>query len=483
MLDGINHDEHQFLAPAALVAREGLLPYRDFPLFHLPDLTFVYALFYKCENPLLLARLFNVLCAVASVCLIFAYSFQKFFAWPFWRRFGVAAGFAGLMLFAPLFIETSGKTWNHDLPVLCTILAIWLHTASAKNSGRKQWLCAAASGLCFGLAVGSRLTFAPLAAPFLLAIWFFPRIQTKQKLVLAALFSLATLVALLPVIWTFCAASHQFLFGNFEFPRLPLLDPTQARAQKTIKLWRKARFFVKEVAEKNPAVFLLFFVAAIPVLGKHLRTRGARDFESLFFALLIPFVFFGCFAPTRYQYQHYYALLPVCVMATIHALSTVVWRQTGVWFVSACLLFAVAAGAKGYRPILKIADVDDWVPIESHRLGLEMQKLVPAQGKVLTLAPIVPLEAGLKIYPEFATGPFAMRLAHLVAPERRKIMHLVSREDLRGFLRADPPAAILLGYESAEVEKPLREFAERNGYRSVQKRKSTQIWVRRLEKP
>src|SRR5687768_6952834 len=39
----LNHDEHQFLAPGALMAREGDQPYKDYPLFHVPNLVFVYA--------------------------------------------------------------------------------------------------------------------------------------------------------------------------------------------------------------------------------------------------------------------------------------------------------------------------------------------------------------------------------------------------------------------------------------------------------
>ena len=40
MRRGLNHDEHQFVASGALIARDGLLPYRDFPYFHVPTLSF-----------------------------------------------------------------------------------------------------------------------------------------------------------------------------------------------------------------------------------------------------------------------------------------------------------------------------------------------------------------------------------------------------------------------------------------------------------
>src|SRR5437667_224970 len=73
MLQGLNHDEHQFVAPPALLAQEGMLPYRDYAFMHMPNLVFVYALF-DAITPyhLLAARLFNAVCAWALVALIFA---------------------------------------------------------------------------------------------------------------------------------------------------------------------------------------------------------------------------------------------------------------------------------------------------------------------------------------------------------------------------------------------------------------------------
>lgn len=56
----LNVDEHQFVASGALLVREGLLPYRDYPFFHTPDLSFVYALLFHCTGFLLLsARLLS----------------------------------------------------------------------------------------------------------------------------------------------------------------------------------------------------------------------------------------------------------------------------------------------------------------------------------------------------------------------------------------------------------------------------------------
>ena len=39
----LSHDEHQFVAGGWLLGKYGMLPYRDFPFHHLPNLLFFYA--------------------------------------------------------------------------------------------------------------------------------------------------------------------------------------------------------------------------------------------------------------------------------------------------------------------------------------------------------------------------------------------------------------------------------------------------------
>jgi hypothetical protein len=57
----LNHDEHQFIASATQIVREQMLPYVDFAYFHVPLLSFVYALLFRYVDKLLLnARLFSI---------------------------------------------------------------------------------------------------------------------------------------------------------------------------------------------------------------------------------------------------------------------------------------------------------------------------------------------------------------------------------------------------------------------------------------
>jgi hypothetical protein len=87
-------------------------------------------------------------------------------------------------------------------------------------------------------------------------------------------------------------------------------------------------------------------------------------------------------------------------------------------------------------------------------------------GKVLTLLPIYPLEGGLDVYREFATGQFVYRTGDLTEPSLLAKYRTTSPARIAAFLESDPPAAMLLGFEP-DLEAPMAEFARRKGYRRV----------------
>ena len=86
-----------------------------------------------------------------------------------------------------------------------------------------------------------------------------------------------------------------------------------------------------------------------------------------------------------------------------------------------------------------------------------------ATGPVATLSPLYPLQAGLPVYPELATGPFLWRVADHIAPELRAAYVMAGPQDLPQLFGKRPPAAILTGFD-AMVEAPLEAWARANGY-------------------
>ena len=103
MRRGLNHDEHQFVAGAALLVRDAALPYADFAYFHVPLLSLTYTMVYQFNQNLLLnARLISILFAWLLLGLVFFAAYR--------RR--VAARLRLRLLFATLAVG-----WMMALPV------------------------------------------------------------------------------------------------------------------------------------------------------------------------------------------------------------------------------------------------------------------------------------------------------------------------------------------------------------------------------
>ena len=120
--------------------------------------------------------------------------------------------------------------------------------------------------------------------------------------------------------------------------------------------------------------------------------------------------------------------------------------------------------------------VADWFPNRIARIGAQIREHSP-RGPIFTLAPIYPIEGGLRIYPEFATGPFAWKSARFVSPERRSQLHLIVPDDLEAFLATKPPGAILTGVEEPALEKPLVEYSRAHQFIPVSLGKERALWL------
>jgi hypothetical protein len=225
MRRGLNHDEHQFVGSAVLLARAGLLPYADFAYFHVPGQTLLNAaIFVIFDHYLLAARTLAVISSWLGLALILVSGLR--FA-PFaggWARLGYAlAGVVALMA-SPIFVFTSGRAWNHDLPMLLALAAAltFLHASGydRRAAGRLPscpacWL--ATTGVLLGLAAATRLSYAFLTPAFVLALWLTSGRPWRARLADSGWLAVGGLVGLAPVWWALLVAPEGFLFGNVVY--------------------------------------------------------------------------------------------------------------------------------------------------------------------------------------------------------------------------------------------------------------------------
>jgi len=469
----LNHDEEQFLAPAALLSRFGLQPWNDYAIFHLPNLTYLYAAADLLTGDLIYgARLVSLVATGSTLLALAAISARK------GNLPGALGAFAvvGLFLGDPLALYTIGKAWNHEVPSALLLLAFGLLALAGKKD--RLWLTALA-GIFGGLAAGCRLTFAPSLIGFVLITWFFPG-SVKRRLGHLAVLAVAVTLALAPSIYFFATQREAFVFGNLEFPRLRLADAENTRIQKTVTWWRKVRHFTKEIVRPSWAIFGCWALIAVAPGLCWLRTRKEGSQSLAYLLLLLPFSLFGCYMPSRYQYQHCFVLIPLlafgCALGWPRLLRLSHYQRL------TALIAVSMVGAFGWWSLARETELEtvsqpgECFYSRYRSYGQEIRSHVP-EGPVLTLAPTFALAAGLSIYPEFSSGPFAWRSAFLVPAERRARLRLVAPDDLPAFLAARPPKAILTAVEDDELEKPIIHWAKTNGFHPVSLKKKRVLWL------
>jgi hypothetical protein len=468
---GLDHDEHAFVAGAKLIAAQGLIPYRDFHYLHLPNLPLVYAaLFRFTDYCLLAARAFSVLCAVLTLGLVFAAAGEAFAQHGARVRWIMGVGGVLLLMSNPLFAFTYGKAWNHDLSTLLCLAAflVLLPGARVERTGRRAFL----GGALLGLSIGTRLTFAPAAVPlaFLAARSRRP-IGRRARLRLLWCFSCGAALALVPALGLFLLAPAKFLFdiGGYQPFHTMYWNALGEERWGTIpgRLFSPQEIF----GDVGNVVLLLLFCAVVAGLGLARGRSGGASLAGVGAVLLLfPFLLLGAFVSRPPWYQYFYAPVPFLVVGILYGLAALGaeerWRRWGAAAFALAVVVSAAAGSREYRGVRDLAAPSTWVPIIMHRAGVEMKAAV-GPGRVLTLAPLFPLEGGAEIYPEFSTGPFMWRLGPFLPPAQRLRMAVISEAELPALLAAQPPAAVLVGFEG-ELEEPLDVIARRHGARVIE---------------
>jgi hypothetical protein len=453
LLRELIHDEHQFVAPAALLSQHGQLPYVDYPYFHMPYLVFLYAGVFQLTDHLLLgARLFSVACSFGLVLILFQRGWKALDRSGPVLRLAFATGGVGLLLFSPTFAQGDGLSWNHNGGTLCALLAfLFLCRALRGARARRD---AFFTGVFLALATGIRLSFAPLAIPFgLMLLLGKTRPGGAGPWSRVGWLASGGVVASLPIIALMVAAPDSFFFGNLGYPELNTAWYASLGTTNTMTWGSKLVFFIERIL-LTPGTLVLALLFGLSLLGRGIfqrRLAGGRGLEVFAVLICMPFLLLGAMLPTPTWPQYYFACVPFLVLGTLHGMALLCVdprrARPALMVVACCAVAAVLPLDLAQRPFADVGRLfspADWEPVKVHRVGLELADRVHG-GLVFTEAPIYALEGKSSIYPFHATGPFTWRTGHLLSEQERAALGIKIPRDLYGILTETPPDAVLTG--------------------------------------
>lgn len=474
-----SHDEHQFIASAQLLISRGLLPYLDYPYFHLPNMVFINSLAVAAsDHDFLAVRALGVVWSLGTAAAIYFLALSLLPPGSALLRQLSAFTLSLVMILDPLFILADGRAFNHMLPGLLSLLAFAACRQGLRAGAGWKWfgLC----GVLSGLATGARASYAVVIVVFAAAIFLLPQARTwRARLVEAGVLGAGAFLSLLPTLALFLAAPERFYFGNYIYIRLNTLYRQAVDYKLAMNLPDKWLFLFQKVLLHPLDIFL--YLALIAVTGMALvrwrRSRETSDPGALLAAGLGLALFASAFAPTPSWPQYFFAPLPFLVVVFVYGSSWLARRKAVYGYIAVGTLAALALASNAVAAVrddlATLLQPDAWLTVEVHQFAEQLGEKVP-EGKVLTLAPIFALEAGLEIYEPFTVGPFAWRTAHLVGAELRSAYGIVARRELDEYLAADPPAAVLVGFETegagfgpydkGRLEKPMEDYARSSGF-------------------
>ena len=460
----LSHDEHMYLSAAKMLSHGK--PYVDFSYLQTPYMPFVYYLVMKAtqsESILLVGRVTQVSIIIALILVIFRLA--SLLSSDMW--FALACVL--LLLQSDIFLDSIGYARNYDLPMLVVLVAGWL-TFSMRSHPATS-LIHAGSGFLVGLAIGTKLTYLliPFAFGMLVLINFG---ISKRSLTHLASFSLGLGIALLPaILLALNAGIDRVWFNNLGYHSLNTTWRAQMGYTRTMSFFGKLSH-AEQTLWTVPSQFLFaleLFLLAVIVKEKRPIASILRAGSVLWCTALVTLSIPMLFIPTPIWKSYYLPLIifSVLLIASLYSQISLQIQTVARLLAFVCVFLLIVPDLSGHARLAWSAiHPANWTSTRISKEGSAMRQAIPVEyhtRPVATLSPVYALEAGLNIYPELATGPFAYRIGDLLSSEDIQRFHTISPQYIGELLNQRPPSAILVGFEG-ELDKKLEDFAVQNSY-------------------
>ncbi len=474
MTKPVGRDEHMYCTGGVLMA-QGKTIYRDFSYpTQLPYHPLLYAVLFKgldTRHYLLVGRLVSVLTDIlVMLCIVAVYrlAFGDLTVW------GVSLGLcaAALYVYNPAVEYANGHAWNNDVVIFCVATSFLLFTKidARRKVGR---LHVAAIGALLTLATFMRTTTIIAEVLFLAALLSLPAKSVRERIKTALPFLIAAGLVLIYPVCVIARAPEAFSLNLF---RIHLLN-SQWLHQIGI-VHDKLRLTLTYLT--LPGYFVLFIIAAYLILLL-VVCRGKLQISNGRSALLAPplaaaFFTIALSLPTIWR-QYLAPPVPFLLcsfaypLAFLRELSS--RRATRAPITVGVALVGIGVLLSWLSTSDRIADCfkpDKWVPMQVHRIAMDIAENTKEPKLILTIAPLFALEGGCEIYPELSAGPFTYRIGNLMSDAERRITRTAGPEMLGRLAEQSPPSAIIVGVEPpyfSGLEEPLKLLAGVNWSKKV----------------
>ena len=473
----VNHDEGQYVGPFALAGHTR--PFADFTYLQTPLQLYLTGPLAALTRgwAFLALRLANAAMALGELALIFAIQ----------RRLGTPCGRAmiacGLLLAAYPFEFSSAVARNDALPALLEAAAV-LVAVVALERPRSAWRLWSLAGLALGAAASAKVSYAlPAGGMGLYLLWSVWRGRASLADIVG--FGVGGLAGLIPTAIALLAAPDNFIWGVLTY------------AGSAASYWHQSIGLSERLALPHRVAEGIFHLAvgpALPMLagvamassGRASRAEAAPQIRLL--QTLAAMGLIAALAPSPMQRQYFApVLVPLAVLwGALDPLGGRRWLKVltlaglavGIARVGYVLGDAALGLAQG-RPPPAIA-----ITLEAHWIGRTLAASA-ASGPIVTPAPQAVLDSGRALDPRFVSGGFAYRSGDMLTDAELRRLHLTSPRTLARDLDAEPPAAIVTGYEPPagrthrNIDDDFRAYARARGYRRlVSPDGVAELWLR-----
>lgn len=470
----LSHDEHMYVSAGVLIKNNTL--YKDFAYLQMPYLPVLYGAFYKLTGTsyyLLWGRMFTFFFMVLSSVLIFLISYKIS------NSFFISIASLVLLVCNELIIFIMPFSWNHVMPISFLLLAFYLFIISISKMPINI-LFLLFSGICIGVAIGTRLTYAVMPVSFFIIALLFPRSLTfKKRIVKIFLPVFAGLtVGLFPIFFLLKKATIDvFLFNNLGYHLTNSMWRTITGYTSGMTILSKMKFGWDIFAyPSNVSLFIaisfLFFNFGAESKYRIVKLKQFFSMETLISILLILFTTVAVFQPTP-LWPYYFAVpipfIIILISCGYNSISNTKRHAVRKLLVCLIIVNSIFGGVRLFSHTYDLANIDGWTGISVHETAEQIRRyigVIEKGDKVATLSPVYAIEADLPIYNELSTGSFLYRVGDLIPNNKRRTYVGTSQQSLHALFEIDPPKAIFVGFEG-DLDLPFIVYAETHDFAKI----------------